>query len=173
MRQEQNENQTIRQMEGAVKVYGSLQMAEEAIYSAQPISAVLDHKNVLYILNRLIGRANTTRSSVDLMEIKCDDNEGTMIQNLCWVCPIQPMNNIAHFESIHSIKSNFIKEFVLMLPTLNEDNGQDFINNHFCVGHTWTECNEEGNFIPTPINKNILKHWYKYEDEDNNDEYMI
>ena len=46
MKQEQNENQTSRQMEGAVKVYGSLQMAEEAIYSAQPITAVLDHKNV-------------------------------------------------------------------------------------------------------------------------------
>ena len=28
-------------MEGAVKVYGSRQMAEEAIYSAQPMTAVL------------------------------------------------------------------------------------------------------------------------------------
>ena len=173
MKQEQNENQTSRQMEGAVKVYGSLQMAEETIYSAQPITAVLDHKNVLYIPYRPIGTANTTRSSVDLMEIQCDDNEGTMIQNLCWVCPIQPTNNITHFESIHLIKSNFIKEFVLMLPTLNEDNGQDFINNYYCVGHTWTERYEEGNFIPTPINKNIFKDWYEYEDDDNNDEYMI
>ena len=60
-----------------------------------------------------------------------------------------------------------------MLPTLNEDNGQDFINNYYCVGHTWTECNEEGNFIPTPINKNIFRDWYEYEDNDNNDEYMI
>ena len=136
MKQEQRENQTSRQMEGAVKVYGSLQMAEEAIYSAEPITAVLDHKNVLYIPYCPIGRDNTTRSSVDLMEIKCDDNEGTMIQNLCWVCPIQPTNNITHFESIHSIKSNFIKEFVLMLPTLNEDNRHDFINNYYCVGHT-------------------------------------
>ena len=173
MKQEQNENQTSRQMEGAVKVYGSCQMAEEAIYLAQPITAVLDHKNVLYIPYRPIGRANTTRSSVDLMEIKCDDNEGTMIQNLCWVCPIQPTNNITHFESIHSIKSNFIKEFVLMLPTLNEDNGQDFINNYYCVGHTWTEHNEEGNFIPTPINKNMFRDWYEYDDDESNDEYMI
>ena len=30
-----------------------------------------------------------------------------------------------------------------MLPTLNEDNGHDFINNYYCVGHTWTECNEK------------------------------
>ena len=173
MKQEQHENQTSRQMEGAVKVYGSLQMAKEAIYSAELITAFLDQKNVLYIPYRPIGRDNTTRSSVDLIEIKCDDNEGTMIQNLCWVCPIQPTNNITHFESIHSIKSNFIKEFVLMLPTLNEDNGHDFINNYYCVGHTWTEHNEKGNFIPTPINKNIFKDWYEYEDDDNNDEYMI
>ena len=130
MKQEQNENQSSRQMEGALKVYGSRQMAEKAINSAQPIIAVLDHKNVLYIPYRPIGRANTTRSSVDLMEIKCDDNEGTMIQNLCWVCPIHSTKNITPFESIYSIKSNFIKEFVLMLPTLNEDNGQVFINNY-------------------------------------------
>ena len=56
-------------MQGAVKVYGSRQMAEEAIYSAQPMTAVLDNKNVLYIPYRPIGRPNTTRSSVDLMEI--------------------------------------------------------------------------------------------------------
>ena len=40
-----------------------------------------------------------------------------------------------------------------MLPTLDEDNGQDFMNNYYCVGHTWTEGNEEGKFIPTPISK--------------------
>ena len=60
MKQEQHENQTSRQMEGVVKVYGSLQMAEEAIYSAEPITAVLDHKNVLYIPYCPIGRDNTT-----------------------------------------------------------------------------------------------------------------
>ena len=173
MKHKQNENQTSRQIEGAVKVYGSRQMAEEAIYSAEPITAVLDHKNVLYIPYRPIGRANTTRSSVDLMEIKCDDNEGTMIQNLCWVCPIHSTNNITPFESIYLIKSNFIKEFVLMLPTLNEDNGQDFMNNYYCVGHTWTERNEEGKFLPTPINKNIFSDCYEDDDDENNDEYMI
>ena len=97
VKDKQNENRTSRQMEGALKVYGSHQMAEEAIHSAQPISAVFDHKNLLYIPYRPIGRANTTRSSVDLMEIRCDDNEGTMIQNLCWVCPIHSTNNIIPF----------------------------------------------------------------------------
>ena len=101
MKKEQNENQTSRHMEGALKVHGSCQMAEEAIHSAQPITAVLDHKNVLYIPYCRIGRANTTRSSVDLMEIRCDDNEGTIIQNLCWVCPIHPSNNITPFKSIY------------------------------------------------------------------------
>ena len=117
MNEEQNENQTSRQMEGALKVYGSPQMAEETIHSAQPITAVLDHKNIPYIPYRPIGRANRTRLSVDLIEIRCDDNEGTMIQNLCWVCPIHSTNNITPFESIYSIKTNFIKEFILMLPT--------------------------------------------------------
>ena len=157
MRGEHNENQTSRQMEGALKVYGSRRMAEEAILHNQPITAVWDHKDLLHIPYRPIGRANTTRSSVDLMEIRCDDNEGTMIQNLCWVCPIHSTNNIITFESIYLIKSNFIKEIILMLPTLNEDNRQDFMNNYYCVGHTWTERNDEGKFIPTLINHNILR----------------
>ena len=160
-------------MEGALKVYGSCQMADEAIHSAQPITAVLDHKYVMYIPYRPIGRANTTRSSVDLMEIRCDDNEGTMIKNLCLVCPIHSTNNITPLESIYLIKSNFIKEFILMLPTLNKDNGQDFMNNYYCVGHTWTERNEEGQFIPTPINKNIFRDWYEDDEDKNHDKYMI
>ena len=60
VKEKQNENQTSRQMEGALKVYGSHQMAEQAIHSAQPITAVLDQKNLLYIPYRPIGRANTT-----------------------------------------------------------------------------------------------------------------
>ena len=60
MKEEQKENQTSRQREGAQKVYGSRQMAEEAIHSSQPITAVLNHKNLPYIPYRPIGRANTT-----------------------------------------------------------------------------------------------------------------
>ena len=66
MREEQNENQTSREMEGA---NGSHQMAEEALLHNQPITEVLDHKDILHITYRPIGRANTMRSSVDLMEI--------------------------------------------------------------------------------------------------------
>ena len=58
-----------------------------------------------------------------------------------------------------------------MLPTLNEDNGQDFMNNYYCVGHTWTERNDEGKFIHTQITKNIFRDWY--EDNKNDDDYMI
>ena len=94
-----------------------------------------------------------------------------MIQNLSWVCPIHSTNNIISLESIYLIKSNLIKEFVLMLPTLNEDNGQDFMNNYYCVGHTWTERNDEGKFIPTLITKNIFRIWC--EDDENDDDYMI
>ena len=87
-------------MKTALKVYGSRETAEEAIHSAQPITAVLDHKNLLYIPYCPIGRANTMRSSFDMMEIRCDDNEGMMIQTLCWVCPIHSTNNIISFKSI-------------------------------------------------------------------------
>ena len=48
-----------------------------------------------------------------------------------------------------------------MLPVLNEDNGHDFMNKYYCVGHTWTERNNEGKFTPTQIDKNILVDWYE------------
>ena len=67
----------------------------------------------------------------------------------------------------------FHKRVCPNVPTLNEDNGQDFMNNYYCVGHTWTECNEEGKFIPTQINQNILRDWYEDDDDENIDEYMI
>ena len=69
MREEQNESWTSREMEGVLKVYRSHQMTEEAILHNQPITAVLDDKDILHIPYRHIGRANTMRSSVDLMEI--------------------------------------------------------------------------------------------------------
>ena len=89
-----------------------------------------------------------------------------MIQNLGWVYPIHSTSNIIIFESLYSIKSKFIKKYVLMLPTLNEDNGQDFMNNYYCVGHTWTERNDEGKFIPTKINNDIFIDWYEDENSD-------
>ena len=64
-----------------------------------------------------------------MMEIQCDDTGGLMIQNLCWIFPIHTMNNIVSFNSLYSIELGLIKEFVLMLSLLNEDNGQYFINN--------------------------------------------
>ena len=76
-----------------------------------------------------------------------------MIQNLSRVYPIHSTNNIISFDSLHSIKSEFIKEFILMLPVLNEDNGQDFMNKYCCVGHIWTERTNEGKFTPAQINK--------------------
>ena len=53
-----------------------------------------------------------------------------------------------------------------MLPTLNEENGQDFMNNYYCMEHTWMERNNEGKFIPTQINNNIFMDWYEDEDSD-------
>ena len=55
MREEQTENQTSREMEGVLKVYGSCQMVEDAILPNQPITAVFDHKNILHIPYHPIG----------------------------------------------------------------------------------------------------------------------
>ena len=69
MREENNDNQTTREMEGALKVYGCHQRAEDAILHNQPFTAIFNHNNILHIPYCPIGQANTTQSSVDLMEI--------------------------------------------------------------------------------------------------------
>ena len=69
VREENNDNQTTREMEGGLKVYGCLQMVEDAILHNQPITAICNHNNILHIPYCPLGRANTTQSSVDLMEI--------------------------------------------------------------------------------------------------------
>ena len=166
MREENNDNQTSREMEGVLKVYGSRQMAKDAILHNQPNTGILDHNNILHIPYCPIVQVNTMQSSADLMEIQCDYKGGTMIQDLCWVCPIHSTSNIITFESLYLIKSKFIKEFVLMLPTLNQDNGQDLFSNYYCVGHTWRERKNEGKFIPTQINSNIFMDWYEDENGD-------
>ena len=49
VREEHNDIQTSREMESALKVYGSCQMAEDAILHNQPITVILDHNNILHI----------------------------------------------------------------------------------------------------------------------------
>ena len=56
-------------MEGVLKVYGSCQIDKDAILDSQPIAAVLADDSKLYIPYHPIGPDNTTRSSIDLMEI--------------------------------------------------------------------------------------------------------
>ena len=53
-----------------------------------------------------------------------------------------------------------------MLPTLNKDNGQDFMNNYYCMGHKWTERKNDGKFIPTQIYISIFIDWYEDENGD-------
>ena len=59
MREEDNDNQTIREMEGVLKVYGSCQMTEDAILHSHSISAILNHNNTLHMPYHPIGQANT------------------------------------------------------------------------------------------------------------------
>ena len=46
-------------MEGVLKVYGSHQMSKDDILHSQPIAAILDQNNKLYIPYCPVGCANT------------------------------------------------------------------------------------------------------------------
>ena len=69
VKEENIDNQKTREREGVIKVYGSHQIAEDAILDSQPIPAVLDNNDKLYTPYHPVGCANTMQSSIDLMEI--------------------------------------------------------------------------------------------------------
>ena len=59
MKEENIDNQKTREMEGVLKVNGSHQIAKDAILDSQPIAAVLDDNNKLYIPYCPVGCVNT------------------------------------------------------------------------------------------------------------------
>ena len=59
VKEKNNDNKKTREMEGVLNVYGSRQMAENDILHSQPIAAILDQNNKLYIAYCPVDCANT------------------------------------------------------------------------------------------------------------------
>ena len=70
------------------------------------------------------------------------------------------------FESLQTI-STFAHEYVLMLPQLLSERGNvSFVNKYYCVGHSWTERNSQGEFLPSELDVSIFAEWLNEENED-------
>ena len=54
-----------------------------------------------------------------------------------------------------------VDEYILMLPQLTtmDGNNHSFQNNYYCVGHSWTERNKDGEFVNSQIEHAIFASW--------------
>ena len=145
-----------RETEGLLKIYSNKKTAEAAVTNCEPLSAVLDHNNRLYIGYRPIQKK--TRSSLALYEVKFNDTNGMDICNICWMAPIFMGDEILPMKSLKSVLL-FAKEFCLLLPLL-DDAGLCYTNMYYAIGNKWTERKSNGRFEVSTLNtKDIFNDW--------------
>ena len=60
-----------------------------------------------------------------------------------------------------------VKEYILMLPQISmiDANTHSFLNNYYCVGHSWTERNKNGEFVNSLIDQTMFASWQQDPDE--------
>jgi hypothetical protein len=152
-----------RETEGILKIYLNRTLAETAVMEYEPLSAVLDNDDRVYIGYR--PHDKTTRSSLSLVEIEFDDSRGTEISGICWMSPIKIGEKVIKMKSLTAV-SKMAKEFCLLLPQLN-DEGTLYINNYYAIGHKWSERQKNGKFELSTLNTAEIFHdWYPCTEEE-------
>ena len=158
-----------RDMDGVLKIFASFNDVEDAVDKCVPMIGVLSGDDNVWIPYRPKGRQGTTRSSLDIVQIIFEDTQGENLLGMCWFAPITLAGeHTSHsFPSVIELQKTFAKEFVLILPRM-QDNGNQykFSNNYYCVGHTWTERNSIGQFVPSQISADIFVDWVHTETEE-------
>ena len=107
-------------MDSVVKIYGSINDANNALNNNLPMSAILAHDGMVHIPFHPVGREGATRSSVSLLKLKFLDSEGYYVHSMCWMAPLKATEHTTEFTTIFEIQSEFAKEFILLLPKLHD-----------------------------------------------------
>ena len=151
-----------RETEGILKIYMNRTLAETAVFECEPLSAILDNEDRVYIGYRPFDK--TSRSALTLVEIEFDDSNGKEVSGICWMAPLKIGENTIQMKSLATVLK-FAKEFCLLLPQMN-DEGTSYINNYYAIGHEWTERDKNGKFELSTLNATEIFHdWYPCTDE--------
>ena len=67
-------------------------MAETAVLECEPLSAVLDYEDRVYIAYRPFEKSS--RSALSLLEIEFDDDNGQEISGICWMSSIKIIEHV-------------------------------------------------------------------------------
>jgi hypothetical protein len=152
-----NKKEPNREHNGSIKVFGSKLKAEEAVSQYLPLSGIVDHNHDVWIAYRPTVE-ETSRSSITLLQLEFNDINGENVLGICWMSPITLTDNEITFHSMDECCSSAM-EFALLLPQLS-DNGLNFINKYYIIGHKWTERNNMGKFELGNLNfDSVFKDW--------------
>jgi hypothetical protein len=146
-----------RENSGTIRIFSNMEKAMDAVSDCLPLSGIVDLNNDVWIAYRPTG-GDTTRSSITLVQLIFDDNNGMNVEGICWMAPIYLSNNEKQYESMEDCCNSAI-EFALLLPKLN-DNGLHFLNMYYVIGHKWTERNTIGMFEWSNLSFDyVFKDW--------------
>jgi hypothetical protein len=150
-----------RSADGLFYIYKTMEEATNAVNQCEPLSAIIAKRSV-HLVYRPTGEfrtQETTRSSVNLLEICFDDNppSGKSICG-CWLAPIQTGRTIVGYTSVSQLMDD-VEQNVLMLPMMADSKNGKFENSYYALGDKWTERVQSGEFVPTPIARSMFTEW--------------
>jgi hypothetical protein len=147
-----------RENSGTIKIFGNKEKAVDAVRENIPLSGILDKNNDVWIAYRPTG-GEKTRSSITLVKLEFDDDNGMNIEGICWMAPINLSEIEIEYDSMEDCCSSSM-EYVLLLPKLSDNNGLHFINMYYAIGHKWTERNTMGIFEWSNLSFDyVFKDW--------------
>jgi hypothetical protein len=146
-----------RDYSGTLKIFSSKAKAEDAVMNCLPLSGTVDQNNEVWIAYRPTG-IETSRSSITLVQLEFDDNNGMNVEGICWMAPIKLTENERAYDSMEECCSEVV-EFALLLPQLSEG-GSTFTNMYYAIGNKWTERNTMGIFEWSTLSFDyVFKDW--------------
>jgi len=148
-----------RELEGTLKIYGTVLQAQEAITNRMHLSGVLDKDNNVWIACRPNDGVAGNRSAILLIGIEYDDLGGALLGDMCWFAPILEKNTFKRFNSREELQS-FTSQYVLLLPMLN-DKGDEYTNLYYTIGNKWTERVAHGGFEMSELPPKAFREWLR------------
>ena len=147
-----------RELEGAMKVYKSEAEFYEAYTNCQPLSALVDSEDIIWVACRPTGQTNS-RSAIRLLRLNLQDEQGELVLGLCWCAPISydRQQDPVVYQSRKEVHQIAV-QYVLLLPRLGEK-GANYCNNYYAIGSNWTERVGSGKFVAPVINEKLFLDW--------------
>lgn len=149
-----------------MKVYANRNAMIDAITSCKPLSAMVSTDGSIWIAYRPTTEEfanhiakttskNWSRSALQLLKLKFNDDLGLLVSHLCWFAPI----SVAEGEELTLGSTTELKlhadQLVPLLPKLGPND--EYQNMYYSIGSKWTERVSSGSFEQASLPQELFK----------------